>query len=111
VPPGSGLCALSKRPQDGAWVAESHGRLLANTDGRDRPFAGQAVDSILVMTIAFAGVMSTNDIFRAVVSGYTAKVLYEAATTPVTYAVVGFLKRKEGVDVMDIGANFSPFAI
>jgi queuosine precursor transporter len=73
--------------------------------------AGQAVDSILVMTIAFAGVMSATDIFRAIVSGYTAKVLYEAAMTPVTYAVVGFLKRKEGVDVMDIGTNFSPFAI
>jgi len=73
--------------------------------------AGYAVDSILLMMIAFAGVMSTNDIFRAIVSGHTAKVLYEAATTPVTYAVVGFLKRKEGLDVMDIGTNFSPFAI
>ena len=72
--------------------------------------AGQAVDSVLVMTIAFAGVMSTTDIVRAIVSGYTAKVLYEAAMTPVTYAAVGFLKRKEGVDVLDIGTNFSPFA-
>jgi len=29
--------------------------------------------------------------------------------TPVTYAVVGFLKRSEGVDVFDRDTNFSPF--
>ena len=32
---------LSKRPQNGAWVADSRGRLLPNIEGRDRPFAGQ----------------------------------------------------------------------
>src|SRR4051812_30754300 len=42
---------------------------------------GQAVDSVLVMTIAFAGVMSTNDIVRAIISGYIGKVVYEAAFT------------------------------
>jgi len=31
---------LSKRPQNGAWIADSHGRSLANSEGRDRPFAG-----------------------------------------------------------------------
>jgi queuosine precursor transporter len=29
--------------------------------------------------------------------------------TPVTYAVVGFLKRAEGVDVFDSATNFTPF--
>src|SRR5205085_11659916 len=72
--------------------------------------AGQAVDTFLVMVIAFAGLMSWNDIIRACVSGYVAKVLYQAAMTPVTYAVVGFLKRVEGVDVLDRETNFSPFA-
>jgi uncharacterized integral membrane protein (TIGR00697 family) len=70
---------------------------------------GQAVDSVLVMTIAFAGVMSTSDIVRAIVSGYIGKVLYEAAATPVTYAVVNWLKRKEGVDIMDRDTDFNPF--
>ena len=30
--------------------------------------------------------------------------------TPVTYAVVTFLKRREGVDAFDYATNFSPFA-
>jgi hypothetical protein len=29
--------------------------------------------------------------------------------TPVTYGVVGWLKRKEGVEIFDKGTNFSPF--
>jgi len=42
-------------------------------------------------------------------SGYLFKVLYEAAATPATYAVIAFLKREEGVDVYDEGTNFNPF--
>ncbi len=71
---------------------------------------GQGVDTMLVMVLAFGGIMSNTDIFRAIVSGYTAKVIYEVAMTPVTYLVVNFLKRKEGVDVMDVHTSFNPFA-
>ncbi len=72
---------------------------------------GQGVDTILVMVLAFGGIMSNTDIFRAIVSGYTAKVLYEVAMTPLTYMVVNFLKRREGVDVMDVHTKFNPFAL
>lgn len=71
---------------------------------------GQFVDTLLVMTIAFGGVMATSDIVNAIVSGYIAKVLYEAAMTPVTYAVVNWLKRAEGVDIMDHNTDFNPFS-
>jgi hypothetical protein len=37
------------------------------------------------------------------------KVGWEVVLTPVTYGVVGWLKRKEGVDIFDEGTNFSPF--
>jgi uncharacterized integral membrane protein (TIGR00697 family) len=70
---------------------------------------GQAVDTTLVITLAFAGIMSTSDIVRAIISGYVGKVLYEAAMTPVTYAVVNWLKQKEGVDIMDDHTDFNPF--
>jgi uncharacterized integral membrane protein (TIGR00697 family) len=70
---------------------------------------GQGVDTTLVMVLAFGGIMSNTDIFRAIVSGYTAKVVYEVAMTPVTYLVVNFLKRKEGVDVLDVHTRFNPF--
>jgi hypothetical protein len=29
--------------------------------------------------------------------------------TPLTYAVVGWLKRKEGLDTFDYGVNYNPF--
>jgi len=70
---------------------------------------GQAVDTVLVVTIAFAGIWSTSEIVRVIVSGYIGKVLYEAAATPITYAVVNFLKRKEGIDILDSDTDFNPF--
>jgi len=70
---------------------------------------GQLVDSVIVMIIAFAGSLSPRLIVTLIVSGYLGKVLYEAAATPLTYAVVDFLKRREDVDVYDYQTNFSPF--
>lgn len=72
---------------------------------------GQGVDTMLVMVLAFGGIMSNRDIFRAIVSGYIAKVLYEVAMTPFTYMVVNFLKRREGVDAMDVNTKFNPFTL
>ncbi len=71
---------------------------------------GQFVDTAVVMLVAFAGTTSWSVIFRLMISGYVAKVLYEAALTPVTYWVVNNLKRAEGIDVFDRGTNFNPFA-
>ncbi len=71
---------------------------------------GQAVDTVLVMVIAFAGIMPAAELVRAAISGYVAKVVYEAAMTPLTYIVVNALKRAEGIDPLDTHTNFSPFA-
>jgi uncharacterized integral membrane protein (TIGR00697 family) len=71
--------------------------------------AGQAVDTLIVMLLAFGGSLSLSLIGKLIVSGYLFKVAYEVLMTPVTYAVVGFLKRKEGVDAFDYGTEFSPF--
>ncbi len=70
---------------------------------------GQFVDTVVVMIVAFGGSLSRELIANLIVSGYLAKVLYEAAATPLTYAVVGFLKRKEGVEIFDYETDFSPF--
>ena len=35
--------------------------------------------------------------------------LYEVLATPLTYAIVNFLKRHEGIDSFDYGTNFNPF--
>ncbi len=71
--------------------------------------AGQAVDSLVVTFGLFAFTLPVKTILVMAASGYVFKVLYEALATPLTYAVVGFLKRTEGVDVYDEGTDFSPF--
>jgi uncharacterized integral membrane protein (TIGR00697 family) len=83
-------------------------RLWARTIGSTA--AGQLVDSILVMVVLFGGRESWATIGNLILSGYAGKVLYEAAATPLTYAVVNALKRAEGVDVYDVATDFSPFA-
>lgn len=72
---------------------------------------GQAVDTVLFQTIAFAGVWDTGLLLRVIVWNYTAKVLYEALATPLTYAVVGFLKKAEQEDYYDYDTDFNPFAL
>jgi len=72
---------------------------------------GQGVDTILVMVLAYGGIVSNIDICRVTVSGYTAKVLYEVAMTPVTYLVINFLKRQEGLDILDVLTKFNPFSL
>ena len=71
---------------------------------------GQGVDTILVMVIAFGGSLTPVLIGNLIVSGYLGKVIYEIVATPVTYAVVNFLKRREGVEVFDEKTDFNPFA-
>jgi uncharacterized PurR-regulated membrane protein YhhQ (DUF165 family) len=71
---------------------------------------GQFVDTTVLILIAFGGVASGWTMVNLILSGYLAKVLYEALATPLTYLVVGKLKRAEGVDVYDRDTNFNPFA-
>jgi queuosine precursor transporter len=71
---------------------------------------GQAVDSMLFYPLAFLGVWETSQVVTVLVTNWLLKVLWEILLTPVTYAVVGWLKRHEGVDLFDEGTNFTPFA-
>jgi queuosine precursor transporter len=71
---------------------------------------GQAVDSALFYPIAFLGIWETKSVLTVLVTNWALKVLWEIVLTPVTYAVVGFLKHREGVDVFDTDTDFSPFA-
>ena len=71
---------------------------------------GQAVDSLIFYPLAFYGVWPTQNVIAVLVTNWALKVLWEILLTPATYAVVGFLKRREGVDVYDSGTDFSPFA-
>ena len=73
-------------------------------------FFGQAIDSAIFYPIAFLGIWSNEQVLMVMVTNWLLKVMWEALLTPVTYAVVGWLKAREGVDVFDSGTDFSPFA-
>jgi queuosine precursor transporter len=73
---------------------------------------GQGVDSMLFYPLAFWGASgwSNEAVLTVMVTNWGLKVLWEVVLTPVTYAVVGYLKRKEGVDIYDDQTNFTPFS-
>jgi len=70
---------------------------------------GQAVDTAVFTTLAFGGSLNRSLIISLVFWSYLFKVLYEGIATPLTYAIVNFLKRHEGVDTFDRATNFNPF--
>jgi uncharacterized PurR-regulated membrane protein YhhQ (DUF165 family) len=74
---------------------------------------GEGIDSLIFYPIAFFGMTDwpADTIMQVMLSQFVLKVSWEVLLTPVTYAVVGWLKRKEGVDVYDVGTNFTPFAV
>jgi len=71
---------------------------------------GQAVDTVVFMTLAFGGSLTRSLIASLVFWSYLFKVLYEGVATPLTYAIVNFLKRHEGVDTFDRATDFNPFS-
>jgi queuosine precursor transporter len=70
---------------------------------------GQGVDTAIFLAVAFAGVLPADLLLSLLASNYIFKVGVEAVMTPVTYAVVAWLKRVEGMDVYDRDTDFNPF--
>ena len=70
---------------------------------------GEGVDTALFCTIAFLGALPGSLLASVILSNYVFKFAFEATATPLTYGVVGFLKRSEGVDHYDRGTDFNPF--
>jgi len=70
---------------------------------------GQGLDSLVFMTLAFIGTIPLPVLSGAIVVQWLSKSAYEAIATPLTYGVVNFLKKREGMDVFDRGTRFNPF--
>lgn len=70
---------------------------------------GQLVDTAVVITIVFIGIHEFGTMLNLMLTGYIFKVGYEAFATPVTYLLVNYLKRAEGVDAFDEDVSFNPF--
>ena len=72
---------------------------------------GQGIDTLIVLTIAFAGVLPLSVLVTMILGHWLVKSAYEAIATPLTYGVVNYLKRKEGIDVYDYGIDFNPLRL
>jgi len=72
---------------------------------------GQGFDSLIFYPLAFLGAPTWTPelVLKVMVTNYVLKVLWEVVLTPVTYRIVAFFKRAEGVDVFDNGTDFTPF--
>jgi uncharacterized PurR-regulated membrane protein YhhQ (DUF165 family) len=73
--------------------------------------AGQALDTIVFVTLAFAGTVPGGVLTGIIAAQWAAKVVYEAAATPLTYAAVGYLKSSERVDTYDYATDFNPIRL
>jgi uncharacterized integral membrane protein (TIGR00697 family) len=75
--------------------------------------AGEAVDSALFYPLAFygTGIIPDDKLPAVMVAQFVVKVGVEVLFTPITYRIVGFLKKAEQEDWYDRHTNFSPFAL
>jgi hypothetical protein len=73
--------------------------------------AGEGVDSLIFYPLAFYGTWDTSLVVSVMATNYVLKVLVEVVMTPVTYKIVGALKRAEREDYFDRGTNFTPFSL
>jgi uncharacterized integral membrane protein (TIGR00697 family) len=90
----------------------THGRWLwSRTIGST--VAGEGVDSLLFYPLAFwgTGLIPDEALPALMLSQFVAKTAVEVLFTPITYKIVGALKRAEGVDHYDHDTNFTPFSV
>src|SRR4030042_2581376 len=70
---------------------------------------GQGLDTMLFCFIAFYGILPSGLLWSVIISNYIFKCSVEVLFTPVTYWIVGFLKKKENEDHYDRGISYNPF--
>lgn len=89
------------------WTKGKH--LWTRTIGST--IVGQFINTALFYTIALYGVLPTSLLVESILTGWVIKTGVEALMTPVTYLVVGRLKRVEQEDHYDRETNFNPFIV
>lgn len=72
---------------------------------------GEGLDTIIFFLMAFGGVISMQNLWFVIVSVYVLKVCIEIVCTPITYYVVGKLKKLEGIDIYDTHVDYNPFKV
>jgi uncharacterized integral membrane protein (TIGR00697 family) len=90
-------------------LATAGRRLWTRTIGST--VAGELVDSLIFYPLAFLGTWETATVVKVLFTNYVLKVGWEVLATPLTYRMVGFLKRAEHEDWFDRDTDFTPFSL
>lgn len=72
---------------------------------------GQGVDSLLFYPLAFGGIWSSQTMVQVIAFNWLFKLSVEVLLTPMTYAIIAFLKRAEQEDFYDTDTDFTPFSL
>src|SRR5882672_8572926 len=96
------VLAKMKLWSNGRWLWT---RIIGST------LCGELVDSGLFYTLAFAGLWPSGELLSVTTTQYVLKSAWEVIMTPLTYRIVGFLKRAEQEDYYDRDTNFTPFSL
>ena len=72
---------------------------------------GEGLDSLVFISIAFVGTIPLSGLANAIVTQWLFKTAYETIATPLTYLIVNWLKRVEGIDIYDKATNFNPLKL
>jgi hypothetical protein len=70
---------------------------------------GQGLDTSIFITLAYIGTGASVPVM--ILHHWLAKIIIEGIFTPATYAIVNWLKRKEGIDTYDYETRYNPFII
>ena len=74
---------------------------------------GEGVDSLIFYPLAFygTGIIPNDKLPLVMTAQFVTKVAVEVVFTPVTYGIVGWLKRAEHEDYYDRDTRFTPFSL
>ena len=108
---GAGKVATMRLPGIGDWAFGAGILFFPISYLIGSTIVGEGVDSVIFYPLAFwdAAGFSHALVLHLVWVQWALKVGWEVLMTPVTYAIVGWLKRAEGVDVFDDDTDFNPF--
>lgn len=71
---------------------------------------GEFFDSLVFCLVAFGGIIGASDMVNYILVGWLFKTGYEIVVLPITYRVINYLKKKEGVDAYDNKTDFTPLS-
>tara|TARA_B100000029_G_scaffold493253_1_gene555538 strand:- start:2 stop:691 length:690 start_codon:yes stop_codon:yes gene_type:complete len=69
---------------------------------------GQGLDSTVFITIAFVGILGSEELLELIITQWVIKVMYEVLATPVTYLIIKKLKNSEKIDHFDTTISLNP---